>query len=206
MSPSRSSRTRTCGIGVRHPEQKLGEAGELAGVGTRPGRHRAVVVRRPVLASTWTSAGQHALLPEQQQVAVDHAGGVDLSGGERASSVALAADVVAVQADADVEALDGNVVAGLQRPAGAAVAGESAWPAASRWRRSRSCARAGRRATRRPASPRVTITEVRSQSVSRIVTGCNVDAAGGGEPAGPHPRQRRVPGDVDDAPSTSSST
>ena len=48
-------------------------------------------------------AGQDSLAGEEQQVGVDHAGGIDLAGGEGAGRVAFAADVVAVQADADIE-------------------------------------------------------------------------------------------------------
>ena len=60
--------------------------------------------------------GKRSFGAEQQVVAVDHARGVDLAGDERAGGVALAADVVAVETDADVEAPNVEVAAG-SRPA-----------------------------------------------------------------------------------------
>ena len=49
-----------------------------------------------------------------QVVAVDHARRVDLAADQRARRVAFAADVVAVQTHADVEAADREVPSGLQ--------------------------------------------------------------------------------------------
>ena len=57
-----------------------------------------------------------ALAREREVVAVDHARRVDLAREQRAGRVALAADVVAVLADADVEAPDLDVDPG-SRPA-----------------------------------------------------------------------------------------
>ena len=59
--------------------------------------------------------GQRPLPGEEQVVAVDHAGGVDLAGGQGAGRVPLPADVVAVEADADVEAADLEVGAPAAR-------------------------------------------------------------------------------------------
>ena len=113
--------------------------------------------------------------------------------------VALAADVVAVQADADVEAPHGEVA----RPASS--------PASREQRQREQCGlgrvdRAG--ADRRPRrsatdaigeSARTTTTDVRSRSVSRIAMAAIGDAARLGQTSGAHPRERRVPGDVDAA-------
>ena len=111
-------------------------------------------------------ARQRALLAEQQVVAVDHAGGVDLARHESAGGVALAADVVAVQPDADVEAPHAQV-------------GEPLAP--QERQRDQRRLRGVDRAHRRPSSParsarddagesaRTTTTEVRSWSVSRMI-------------------------------------
>ena len=59
-------------------------------------------------------------------------------------------------------------------------------------------AQVGERAGR-GESARTTITERRSQSVSRIVTGVSVTPRAAAEPPGADPGERRVPGDVDAA-------
>ena len=109
---------------------------------------------------------------EEQLVGVDHAGGVDLAGGERPGRVALAADVVAVQPDADVErAGPAKSPPGLQARA--------AQERQRDQRRLRRVDRAGRdhlaaqirRRLRSASRARTTTTDVRSRSVSRIRPG-----------------------------------
>ena len=140
LSPSRSSSGRSVRVAVVHAEQQLAEALVSVRVGGRARGHVAVVVRRRLGEDPDRAGRQDALPAEQQQVRVDHAGGVHLAGAEQgAGRVALAADVVAVQPDADVEAADGHVAVGI-RPAGAgprraAATAAAAWPAVSRRRR-----------------------------------------------------------------------
>ena len=123
-------------VGVRHAEQqrRRTEPTARSDAGAAD-RHVAVVVASRS-APRSGCAGRAACPPERtaRWLRVDHAGGVDLPGDQGAGRVALAADVVAVQADAHVEATHRDVVAGSQprRPRGGRAG--SAWPAESRSR------------------------------------------------------------------------
>ena len=102
-------------VAVVHAEQQLPEALGQRAVGGRARGHRAVVVRRCLRENPDRAGREHALAREQQQVRVDHAGRVHRVGAEQgAGRVALAADVVAVQPDADVEAPHLDIGAGAQ--------------------------------------------------------------------------------------------
>ena len=184
------------------PSSSSPNAGDVRGVGRRRARgHRAVVVRRRLRQHPDRAGRQHPLAAEQQQVRVDHAGRVHPVGGvggeQRAGRVPLAADVVAVQPDADVEAPHRDVGTGNEARPTAAATAAAGWPAASPPRRSPRPARPGRPSEVTGESARTTTTDRRSQSVSRIVTGVSEHAARRGEPPGADPGERRVPGDVD---------
>ena len=138
----------------------------------RPARAGPTVMlqwsKRAVCASTRVDAGrQRAFAGEEQVVAVDHARGVDLAGQQRAGRVPFAADVVAVQPDADVEPPHREVRAGRARAcAGASAAAAS--PGASRPRPTptvlpavgRRLDRRCRRARRRPTSGRGRVSRI----------------------------------------------
>src|SRR5580704_10554945 len=101
-------------VAVVHAEQQLAKALGQRVVGGRPRGHRAMVVRRRLREDPDRAGRQDALPAEQQQVRVDHAGRVYRVGAEQgAGRVALAADMVAVQPDADVEKADGHVAGAL---------------------------------------------------------------------------------------------
>ena len=172
--PSRSSSGRTSGSAYDIASSRSPNRGQRVGGPSRGDRHVAVVVAAPVWARIRVAAGrERALVARTQVVAVDHARGVDLARDERPRRVALAADVVAVQPDADVEA------------AHARRRGRARGPRARRWQRDQRGLRASRpRPSRRvrPAcsadatvglSARTTTTDVRSRSVSRIVSACD---------------------------------
>ncbi len=57
------------------------------------------------------ASGQRAVEAEGEQVAVDHAGGVDLTAQQRERGVALAADVIAMFAAERIEAADFEITA-----------------------------------------------------------------------------------------------
>ena len=127
----------------------------------------AVVVRRRLGDHARGAGRERRFLSEQEMIPIDAAGRVGFSAEHSPSGVALAADVIAVLADELVErntskSLPGSSPWSAMKLSGIRVAcGESLAPTATRfpfksWM------------LRMPASDRTKITEVKSQSVSRM--------------------------------------
>ena len=188
------------GVGVRHREQQLAEASTSAAAAcVGDDRHVAVVVAARSARSTRVApAGSVPSLVNARWFAVDHARRVDLAGHERPGRVALAADVVTVQPDADVEAPHGRSRARLE-PGGAQVAsginvacGESTAPVPTT-------------VPRRSADRLDVAVGAHDDDRREVAVGVahgerrDVEPRRGGQRAGAHPGQRRVPRGVDAA-------
>ena len=180
-SPSRSSSGRTSGSSYDMPSSKLVEPldGRRCRAPSRPSCCSGRTARSAPMTRVRARRGSVPSRDEREVVAVDHARRVDLAGEQRTRGVALAADVVAVLADADVEAADVDVVARRQPRArrsasGSSVAcGESTAPMPTV--RALQVGERGDRRCRRAPRRR----DVRSRSVSRIATAATLDAACG---------------------------
>src|SRR5262249_47370457 len=90
-------------VGVRHLEERVPKPRDRLRGSPVEDREVAVVERRRGREDGRRARRERALARERQVVRVEDARRVDLSANERTSGVALAADVVAVLADEDVE-------------------------------------------------------------------------------------------------------
>jgi hypothetical protein len=91
-------------IGVRHAQQKLAEPIDHVPGGAGTHGHIAVVERRGLGQHARRTAGQGPLATKPQVIPIDHARRIYFAGAERTRRITLTAHVVAVQANAHIEA------------------------------------------------------------------------------------------------------